>query len=730
MAQERNLFETHWLKGQVIKVTYIDDQTGYVVATLDCGAPFGAVTVVGNLIALGPGEILEIEGSWEKHPKYGRQFRVSSHRWVRPGSKKAIEKYLGSGLIKGIGPMMAKRIVEKFGQSTLEIIEKDIHKLAQVEGIGPKRIEMIRKAWDGQRDIRDLMLFLQEHNLSHSLAPKIFKAYGNSSISVIRQNPFKLADSVYGIGFRTADAISEKLGFERESPLRMEAGIRHVLQKMAEDGHLFCPYEELVSRGAELLKVDEALVGETVKRLVRSRDLVLEGAEGVEGGAVFLRRFHLYETGISRHLARILTGPGSLGNMDLAKSIAWAGQQMGLCLAGEQVRAIEAAFKHKVVVITGGPGTGKTTIIDAIVKIAGRAGAKVALAAPTGRASKRMEQATGLEAKTIHRLLDFQPQKGGFQKDEHSPIDAQIVIIDEVSMLDAPLAYYLLRAVSTEASLILVGDKDQLPSVGPGNVLSDLLGCRKLPVVALKNIFRQAARSLIVTNAHRINNGRMPVDRAQAPATASDYYFIEQTNPEEALRIIVELVTSRIPKRFRLDPLTQIQLICPMHKGILGTQNVNSVLQKALNPHAALASPSLKGLKEGDKVMQVKNNYEKTVFNGDIGYVEAVDQEGGEVIVKFGGKRVNYAPYELGELSLAYAITVHKSQGSEYPAVILPLTEEHYIMLQRNLLYTAVTRAKRLLVMVGTKRALSIAVRNQKATHRYTLLAQRLRSLL
>ena len=730
MQEEVNLFETSSLKGQVEKVTYIDEQSGYVVAILNCGPPLGMVTVVGNLLTLSPGELLEMVGRWERHPKYGRQFRVISHKRLHPTTKKAIEKYLGSGLIKGIGPQMAQRIVEQFGERTLEIIEKDIEKLAQVEGIGPKRIEMIKRAWDEQREIRDLMLFLQDYDLPPSLAPKIFKAYGNSSIAVIKQNPFKLVDQVYGIGFKTADTIAKNLGFERDSPLRVEAGIRHILQIMAEDGHLFCPYEELLSKSTGLLNVDKATIGERVARLVQSGQLVMEEAKGLGVRAVFLPRFYLHETGIFRHLSRIINGHNPLKAKDLAGAIAWAEQQMGFCLAKEQLRAIEMAFHHKVVIITGGPGTGKTTIIDAIVRIARKTGASVALAAPTGRASKRMEEATGIEAKTIHRLLDYQPQRGGFQRDEHSPIDAQIIIIDEVSMLDASLAHHLLRAVPTEARLVLVGDKDQLPPVGPGNVLSDLLSSGKLPVVALRNIFRQAARSLIVTNAHRINTGKMPIIDSRVHSPPADYYFIEQTRPQEALRIIIELVTARIPKRFHLDPTTQIQLICPMHKGILGTQNMNKVLQKVLNPREVSGGPSLKGLKKGDRVMQTHNNYEKGVFNGDIGYVRAVDGEGGEILVEFDGRTIPYGIYELEELSLAYAITVHKSQGSEYPAVILPITDEHYIMLQRNLLYTAVTRAKKLLVIVGSKRALRIAVNNQKATHRYTLLAQRLKGLL
>ncbi len=724
------LFEPAGLKGQVQSITFMDEDTGYVVATLNCGPPVGAVTVVGNLLSVRPGEVLEMKGRWERHPKYGRQFRVMSHTRVQPTTTKAIERYLGSGLIKGIGPEMARRIVKRFGKNTLDVIENSPGKLAQVEGIGPKRVEMIKEAWGRQKEIRDLTLFLQEHGLSPTLAQKIFKAYGEASISLIRQNPFRLAGDIHGIGFKRADAIAAKLGFEPDSPVRVETGVIHVLQGMAEEGHLFCPYQELVSKASELLGLSSQAIGHAIEAMVSQGRLVREEVQGISGGPIYLKRLHAYETGIKKHLLRLLSAKGAIPPMDLAKAVRMAQKEMGIRFGPGQIRAIQAAFKHKVLIITGGPGTGKTTILDAVVRIARRARVKVALAAPTGRAAKRMEEATAMEAKTIHRLLEYQPHRGGFQRGEHAPIDAQLVIIDEVSMLDVPLAYHLFGALSPETTLILVGDKDQLPSVGPGNLLGDLLASGQIASITLQEIFRQAAQSLIVVNAHRINRGQMPLAPRGDEEGLSDFYLIEQDQAPEAIKILVELVTKRIPARFGLAPLEDIQVISPMRKGLLGTTHMNQVLQDALNPRGAKSLEEGGRFRVGDRVMQIRNNYEKEVFNGDIGHVKALDPESGEIVVLFDGRAVVYEPHELDELSLAYAITVHKSQGSEYPAVILVLTGEHYIMLQRNLLYTAVTRAKKLLVIVGQKRALAMAVRNKRSWARHTLLAQRLRGLL
>jgi exodeoxyribonuclease V alpha subunit len=718
------------LQGQIERVTYTSEESGFTIAKLRVNGHSDLVTVVGNLLGPVPGETLKIRGEWARHPKYGEQFKVLQYKTAVPASVYGIQKYLGSGLIKGIGPVMAKRIVNRFGVKTLELIEKDIGKLSLVEGIGEKRIRMIKKAWDEQKEIRDVMLFLQSHGVSSGFATKIFKQYGDRSIEIVKRNPYRLATDIFGIGFLSADRIAEKLGFAKDCQIRAEAGILYVLQQLAEDGHVFYPYERLVEKSQEILQVDREVISRAcgtiaVDKRVTFEDLNRELAEFRQNHkAVYLPKFHAAETGIAATMTRLLNSPKAIRQVDSDKAIAWVQKQLSITLARNQTQAVRSAMANKVMVITGGPGTGKTTIINAILKIFAKLRIKIKLAAPTGRAAKRMTEATGHEAKTIHRMLEYSLQKGGFQRNEKRPLEADLVIIDEASMVDTVLMYHLLRALPPDTTFILVGDVNQLPSVGAGNVLRDMIASGAVPVVELNEIFRQARESAIVVSAHKINQGLLPSLRPGSPI--DDFYFIEQEEPEEALRIILELVKTRIPRRFGFQALDDIQVLTPMHKGTLGAENLNIELQGALNPGEEGIVRGNRSLRVNDKVMQIKNNYDKEVFNGDIGRIDRIDLESQVVTVAFEGWKVPYDFSECDEIVLAYAVSVHKSQGSEYPAVVIPVHTQHYLLLQRNLIYTAVTRGKRLVVMVGTKKALAIGIKNDRMERRYTYLKHRL----
>ena len=718
------------LRGQVERITYTNEETGYTVARVKVRGHGDLVTVVGNLMSPTPGEILWMKGQWSSHPKYGEQFKIVHYKTRVPASVYGIQKYLSSGLIKGIGPVMAKRIVNAFGKETLEVIDNRIEDLARVDGIGKKRINMIRKAWEEQKEIRDVMVFLQGHGVSSGYATKIFKQYGDQSIDVVKENPYRLATDISGIGFVTADRIAQNLGFARDSELRAQAGILYALNQLADEGHVYYPYEPLVKKCQEILEVDRGIIVKGFASIVSERRIVIEDLnERIEefkenNKAVYLARFHVCETSIARRLKTLVSSPKSIRKIDSEKAVEWVQDQLSLTLADRQREAIKCATANKVMVITGGPGTGKTTIIKAILKIFSRLKAKIMLAAPTGRAAKRMTEATGREAKTIHRLLEYSFQKGGFQRNEEHPLDCDLLIIDEASMIDTVLMHHLLKAVPSQATFILVGDVNQLPSVGPGNVLRDIIASGAVPVVELNEIFRQARESLIIVNAHRINNGLMP---SLKPSNRhKDFYFIEQEDPEQALNLIVKLVTERIPKRFRFDPFDDIQVLAPMHKGTVGVANLNAHLQEALNPGEGGLLRGNRIFRVNDKVMQIRNNYEKEVFNGDVGRIRAIDMENQVVAVSFDGRDVDYDFADLDELVLAYAVSVHKSQGSEYPAVLIPVLSQHYVLLQRNLIYTAVTRAKRLVIMVGTRKALAIAVKNNRTEKRYTYLRYRL----
>jgi len=717
------------LQGQIERITYVNEENGYTIARVKVYGRRDLVTVVGNLMAPTPGEVIKMNGEWANHPKYGEQFKIVRYKSMVPASVYGIEKYLGSGLIKGIGPVMAKRIVKKFGKKTLDVIEEEIEELICVDGIGKKRIGMIKKAWEEQKEIREVMIFLQAHGVSSGYATKIFKQYGHRSILVVKENPYRLATDIFGIGFLTADKIAEKLGFSRDSELRAEAGIIYVLHQLSDEGHVYYPYSLLINTCQEVLNVDSEIIVNALESINKSKmvvfeDLSLEGDGKVDKRAVYLAKYHLSEKGIVSRMKTLVETPALIRKIDVDKAMNWVQGQLAINLAKKQEEAIRCALENKVIVITGGPGTGKTTIISAILKIFSKLNINILLAAPTGRAAKRMSEVSTYNAKTIHRMLEYSIRKGGFQKNEERPLKCDLLIVDETSMIDTILMHHLLKAIPPEAVFILVGDVNQLPSVGAGSVLKDIIASGSVKVVELNEIFRQARESLIVVNAHKINNGTLPSFKSSGPDV--DFYFIEQENPEDVLKIIVELATERIPGRFGLDPLDDIQVLTPMHKGVVGSSNLNIELQTAFNPGENGVIRGNRKFRTGDKVMQIRNNYDKDIFNGDIGRITRIDQEAQEVIISFDGMEVPFEYTDLDEIVLAYAVSVHKSQGSEYPAVIIPVVTQHYILLQRNLIYTAVTRGKKLVVMVGTKKAMAIGIKNDKIRKRYTNLRRRL----
>ncbi len=722
------------LTGQIERITYSNEENGFTIARVKVPGRRDLVTVVGNLMSPMPGEIIKMQGEWTTHPKYGEQFKLVSYKTSVPATVYGIQRYLGSGLIKGIGPVMAGRIVKKFGKNSLDIIENEIEKLAQVDGIGKKRIEMIRTAWDEQKEIRDVMLFLQTHGVSSGYATKIFKQYGNQSIAVVQENPYRLAADIFGIGFVIADGIAEKLGFSKDSTLRAEAGIQYVLHKMADEGHVYYPYELLLEKCREILQVDREVVAKAIGRVAVDKKIIIEDLnDKIEefrenNKAVYLKKYYVCETSIAFRLKILIGAPKSFRNIDLDRAVEWVQKQLSITLAEKQLEALRCSVENKVVVITGGPGTGKTTIINAIIKIFSRLKLKIMLAAPTGRAAKRMSETTGHEARTIHRLLEFSFQKGGFQKNEKKPLDCDLLIVDEASMIDTILMHHMLKAVPPKATFILVGDVNQLPSVGAGSILNDIIESGSVSVVKLNEIFRQAKGSRIIVNAHKINDGIIPSFKTPDPSDrANDFYFIQQEDPEKVLEIILELTRERIPRRFNFDPVEDIQVLTPMHRGVAGAGNLNKKLQEALNPGENIIIRGDRGFRVNDKVMQIKNNYDKEVFNGDIGKITKIIADEQALVISFDGREVVYEFADLDEIVLAYAVSVHKSQGSEYPAVVIPILIQHYMLLQRNLIYTAVTRGRRLVVMVGTRKALAIGINNNKTQKRYTYLRHRLR---
>ena len=719
------------LQGLVERITFTSEEDGYSVIKVRAPGFRDLVTVVGNFVSLSLGETLLMEGTWGSHARFGRQFRVDRYATTAPSTVHGIRKYLGSGLIRGIGPKMAERIVKRFAEKTLDIIENQIERLREIDGIGKYRIGQIQKAWEEQKEIRTLMIFLRSNGASAALASRIFKNYGKQSVDIVKENPYRLAMDIPGVGFLTADKLATGLGFAADSPLRAEAGILFVLHESAEEGHVCMPRSLLMELCRNRLQIethilDEALSG--LKTEMRIKEEKLAPAASVLFGdelAIYLRPMHSSEVGAAGRLDAIQRYRRLQPRIDSQDALNWVRGRLNFSLAPLQEEAVKLALREKVIVVTGGPGTGKTTLVRAILAIYDRIGARVSLAAPTGRAAKRLSETTGHPAATIHRLLEFSPQIGGFQRNEQKPLPADLVIVDEISMMDIVIANHLLRAVPSQTVLVLVGDADQLPSVGPGKVLGDIIESGRFPVVRLTEIFRQASQSRIITNAHLIRQGVFPDLRADS-GRKQDFYFIDREDPQEALNTIVQLCTERIPRRFGLDPMEDVQVLSPMHRGEVGSLNLNFALQNALNPRGITLESAGRTFRMNDKVMQIRNNYDKDVFNGDIGRIRRIDHEEGEIRVEFDGRNVKYDFSELEELLHAYAISIHKSQGSEYPAVVFPLLTQHFMMLQRNLLYTAVTRARKLVVIVGSKKALAIAVKNNRIQSRFTLLKERL----
>ncbi len=720
------------LHGQLERITYCNEENHYTIAKIKAKGFSHLVTVVGNLVSISPGTELKLSGAWEHHPKYGEQFKIASYETVVPATIDGIERYLGSGLIKGIGPVMAKRLVGMFGLQTLDIIETDIRRLKEVDGIGDKRIDIIRTAWADQKEIRQVMIFLQGHNVSTAYAAKVYKRYGKESINVVAANPYRLADDIHGIGFLIADSIAEKVGIPKDSELRAQAGILYVLKQLAEDGHVFYPYGPLLEECRKILGLEQKPIAQALANIALKKRVIIEDLNDAiiteNNKAVYLTEFHVEETGVARYLATLLVAEKKPLGIDHANAIAWAQEGLHLELSQQQIEATREALDRKVMVITGGPGTGKTTLINTITRIYRKCGQRVLLAAPTGRAAKKMSEATGYEAKTIHRLLEFSPKDRGFKKNDLNKLDADLIVVDEASMIDTHLLYYLLKAVPIHATVIFVGDVDQLPSVGAGNVLKDMIDSGRIMTVMLHEIFRQAQESSIIMNAHKVNTGAFPVFSSDRN-NLQDFYFVQMDDPEKTVGLIVHMCKNRIPERFGFDPVEDIQVLTPMHRGIAGAVNLNAELQKELNPSTHQLTRGSITLKTGDKVMQIANNYDKDVYNGDIGKIISINPEDQEVTVSYEKRPVAYEYAELDEIVLAYAVTVHKSQGSEYPAVVMPLLTQHYMLLQRNLLYTAITRGKKLVVIIGTKKALAIAIKNNKTQMRYTRLQYRLRNM-
>ncbi|MCP3961207.1 MAG: ATP-dependent RecD-like DNA helicase [bacterium] len=717
------------IEGAVERIVYANEENAWSVVRLIVRGK-GEVTAVGNLLGIQPGESLRLTGRWVKDRKYGKQFRVESYLTVQPSTFIGIEKYLASGLVHGIGKELARRLVQHFGLDTLEVIDKAPGRLAEVEGFGPVRVARITTAWKEQREIRDVMVFLQGHGVSTTYAIKIYKLYGGEAAALVRENPYRLAREVRGIGFKSADRIASHLGIEAQSPQRAAAGIVHTLRQAADRGHVYVPRRVLVKGTAELLEVDAEVVEPALAELISEGDLAaVEPPDAApdrhDDEAIFLKPLEVAERGVAE-LLRALTAQGTLPlEIDVERALRWFEERVEIELAGQQRRALEKAITSKVMVLTGGPGTGKTTLVKGIVRILSLKGLRIQLAAPTGRAAKRLAEATGAEAKTVHRLLEYNPREHAFSRGPDHPLSADLLIVDEASMLDVTLAYNLLKAVPPKARLILVGDVDQLPSIGPGRVLADVIDSRAVTVVRLTEIFRQALDSLIITNAHRVRVGEMPILR---PADdKGDFFFFERAEPEAILSTVKKLVEKRIPRSFGFDPLDNIQVLTPMQRGLLGAANLNAELQALLNPEGDAVTRGGRLLRAGDRVMQVRNNYDLEVFNGDVGRIAAIDFEEDKARVDFDSRRVDYDFLELDELILAYACSIHKSQGSEYPCVIIPLHTQHFKLLQRNLIYTALTRGRRLVLIVGSRKALEIAVESQSSGRRATLLAQRLR---
>ncbi|MGA9891686.1 MAG: ATP-dependent RecD-like DNA helicase [Xanthobacteraceae bacterium] len=713
------------LAGLVERVTYQNAENGFCVIRVKARSHRDLVTVVGHAAIVSAGEWITASGEWVNDRTHGQQFKAQFLKISEPTSVEGIEKYLASGMIRGIGPAYAKKLSRAFGEKVFDVIETQADRLREVEGIGPVRAGRIVAAWAEQKAVREIMVFLHSHGVGTARAVRIYKTYGADAIQVMTENPYRLARDIRGIGFKTADAIAMKLGIEKTAMVRVRAGISYALTEAMDGGHCGLPTDELVPLGEKLVEVAQELI-RTALDLELQEGTVIADRVG-DMPCVFLAGLHRAERTIANRLMRLMDGALPWPWIEPGKALPWVEKRIGLALAESQTAAIRLALMSKVLVMTGGPGVGKTTTVNAILQILAAKGVRLLLCAPTGRAAKRMTETTGFEAKTIHRLLEVDPKGGGFKRGDDNPLDCDLLVVDETSMVDVLLMQALMKAVPDKAALLLVGDIDQLPSVGPGQVLADVISSGAVPVVRLTEVFRQAAQSRIITNAHRINQGSIP--DLSAPEAESDFYFVQADDPESAVGRIIKLVKSRIPRRFGLDPIRDIQVLCPMNRGGVGARSLNIELQAALNPAGDRKVERFGWtFAPGDKVMQIENDYDKEVYNGDIGFVTEVEPDEGELTARFDGRAITYGFGELDTLVPAYAATIHKSQGSEYPAVVIPVMAQHYAMLQRNLLYTGVTRGKRLVVLVGQKKAVAIAVRNVSGRRRWSKLGEWLRS--
>lgn len=705
------------LRCVVEHITYQNPENGWSVMKVKVKGYDNLVTLTGSLLDVPVGSVLLCNGDWKVDARYGQQFVVQSWTEVMPATIYGIEKYLGSGLVKGIGPVFAKSIVSKFGAETLNVIDNEPHRLLEVPKLGKKRVERIKESWEKQKDIKEVMVFLQWHGVSTAFAAKIYRKYEKESIAKVKENPYQLADDIWGIGFKTADGIASKMGYGKNDPRRCRSGILYTLNDLAEEGHVYAEPEQLIEAATKLLEAEEAPVRQALADMIEAKDVI------AESDVVYLPPFYYAENGSANRLKTLLTDTNILDNSIAAEPEAQYGMSQidGIVYDEVQQAAIDKAMDSKVMVLTGGPGTGKTTTTQGIIAAFKARNLQILLAAPTGRASKRMTEATGMEAKTIHRLLEYNPMDG-YKRNEENPLEGDALIVDECSMIDILLFYNLMKAIPSNMRLILVGDIDQLPSVGAGNVLRDIIDSQQIPVVRLTRIFRQAQSSRIVMNAHAINAGKYP---NISNGKDTDFFFIKQEDADEMLKLIIGLVRDRLPKTYGY-PAKEIQVLTPMQRGAVGAGNLNIELQNALNPSGASLARGGYTYRQGDKVMQIRNNYDKNVFNGDIGYITSVDTNERTLTVTFDSRLVEYDISELDELTLAYAITIHKSQGSEFPVVVMPITMKHYVMLQRNLIYTGITRAKKICVLVGTTKALAYAIHNNTVSKRNTMLKERL----